>query len=164
MHGMHDTTYDTSIGASLKRQRKRRKWDFCIIILWETHFIYRMKGCVEEIPFSQQTPPGRHPFHILDHMFISQHSLLINLSSVYCNPKTPSKNPMRKIEKYYNNMPSKTPLKTQWEKYKEKPYDICSHLYLYCLIKYLIWEILGKTHKGKKSIISVIERSLTSYN
>jgi hypothetical protein len=77
--------------------------------------------------------------YTIDHIFISQYSPLINLSSVYCNPKTPPKNPVGKIkEKHYNNMPSKTPLKTQWEKYKEKPYDICPHLYLYCLIKNLV--------------------------
>jgi hypothetical protein len=62
------------------------------------------------------------------------------------------------------DMPSKTPSKTQWEKYKEKPYDICPYLYLYFLIKNLVWETLGKTHKGKKSTISVIGRSSTSYN
>jgi hypothetical protein len=90
---------------------------------------------------------------------------MINLSFVYCNPKTPPKNPVGIImEKYYNNMLSKTSSKTQWEKYKEKPYDICPHLYLYCLIKNLVRETLGKTHKGQKSIISVIEISSMSYN
>jgi hypothetical protein len=114
--------------------------------------------------------PNRHllggilPIQLIT-FFISQHSPLINLSFVYCNPKTPPKNPVGIImEKYYNNMLSKTPSKTQWEKYKEKPYDICLHLYLYCLIKNIVRETLGKTHKGKKSTISVIERSSTSYN
>jgi hypothetical protein len=77
--------------------------------------------------------------YTIDHMFISQHSPLINLSSVYCNPKLLLKKPVGKIkEKHYNNMASKTPSKTQWEKYKEKPYDICPHVYLYCLIKNLV--------------------------
>jgi hypothetical protein len=128
--------------------------------------IYRVKGCVGETPFPQQTSPGRYPSHIqlitclflntppwsIYHLYIAIKKLLL-------------KNPVGKIkEKHYNNMSSKTPSKIQWEKYKEKPYDICPHLYLYCLIKNLVWEILGKTHKEKKSTISVIGRSSMSYN
>jgi hypothetical protein len=44
--------------------------------------------------------------YTIDHMFISQHSPLINLSSVYCNPKTPSK-------------------KTLWEKLRRNIITIC---------------------------------------
>jgi hypothetical protein len=81
---------------------------------------------------SHDTPPWS-----ICHMYIAIQKLLL-------------KNLVGKIkEKHYNTMPPKTPLKTEWEKYKKKPYGICPHLYLYCLIKNFIWETLGKTHKGK---------------
>ena len=41
--------------------------------------------------------------------------------------------------------------KTQWEKYKEKENGISEHLYLYCLIKNLLWETMReKLIKGKR--------------
>ena len=46
--------------------------------------------------------------------------------------------------------------KTQWEKYKEKVYDMYGHLCLYCHVKNLYEKPLGKTHEGKKSTIYAI--------
>jgi hypothetical protein len=34
---------------------------YCIV---GNPLIYRVKGCVGDTPFPQQTPPGRHPSHI----------------------------------------------------------------------------------------------------
>jgi hypothetical protein len=40
-----------------------------------------VKGCVGETPFPQQTPPGRHPSHTIDHMFYFS-TLLFNMEGV----------------------------------------------------------------------------------
>jgi hypothetical protein len=37
---------------------------YCIV---EDPLIYRVKGCVGETHFPQQTPPKRHPSHTIDH-------------------------------------------------------------------------------------------------
>jgi hypothetical protein len=78
--------------------------------------IYRVKGCVGETPFPQQTPPKRHPFYTIDHMFYFSTLPLDQFVIFILQFKNSSKNSLGKNkEKYYNNMPSKTPLKTRWE-------------------------------------------------
>jgi hypothetical protein len=50
--------------------------------------IYRVKGCVGETPFPQQTPPGRHPSHIqlITCLFLnSPVSFYISISSFAVN-------------------------------------------------------------------------------
>jgi hypothetical protein len=128
--------------------------------------IYRVKGYVGETPFPQQTPPRRHPSHIQ------------LITCLFLNT------PPWSICHLYIAI-QKLLLKTLWEKLRRNIITICyrkllqkpngknirrNHMtyvrtyILYCLIKNLVWETLGKTHKEKKSTISVIWRSSTSYN